>query len=105
MSARIKKGDTVIVTTGKSKNHKGEVLFVDKKRNKVLVSGANLFIRHTKPSAQNPEGGKISREFPVHVSNVAIADPKTGAPTRVGFKIVEGGKKVRYAKKSGERIE
>ncbi|WP_370335543.1 50S ribosomal protein L24 [Parvularcula marina] len=103
MAARIKKGDKVIVLTGRDKGAEGEVLKVDPKENRVTVQGVNVIKRHTKPS-QSSAGGIVTREAPIHVSNVAIADPKDGKPTRVGFE-VRDGKKVRVAKRSGEAID
>lgn len=102
---RVRKGDKVVVVAGKDKAKTGTVLVVYPKENKVLVEGVNLIKRHTKPNAANPDGGILEREAPLHVSNVQLVDPKTGAPTRVGYKTLEDGKKVRYAKKSGEEID
>lgn len=103
MAAKIKKGDKVIVLSGRDRGAEGEVLKVDPKAERVTVSGVNIIKRHTKPS-QASAGGIITREAPIHVSNVAIADPKDGKPTRVGFE-VRDGKKVRIAKRSGEVID
>lgn len=100
---KIKKGDEVIVLTGRSKGVKGEVLRVMPSENKVLVRGVNMITRHNKPS-QLSAGGIEKKESPIHVSNVAIADPKSQKPTRVGFKTLKDGKKVRVAKKSGETL-
>lgn len=105
MAWKIKKNDEVIVLTGSYKGHKGKVLKVDRDRNRVIVEGANLVTCHKKPSAQFPEGGKIKKESSLHVSNVAIVDEASGFPTRVGFKIAEDGKKVRYSKRSGSVIK
>lgn len=104
MAAKIKKNDTVIVLVGKDKGREGQVLTVMPKDDKVLVQGINIVSRHTRPS-QAQAGGIIKKEAPMHVSNVAIKDPKTGKPTRVGFKIMDDGKKVRFAKGSGEVID
>lgn len=101
---RIKKGDTVIVMTGKDKGKTGEVLSVIRKDHKILVKNINIVKRHTKASMQNA-GGIVEKELPIHVSNVMHKDPKTQQPTRVGYKILENGKKIRYAKKSGEPID
>lgn len=101
----VKKGDTVVVISGKDKGKKGRVLAAFPKDQRVLVEGVNLVKKHQKPNAANPQGGIITQEAPIHVSNVLIADPKTGEPTRTGIKILENGKKVRYAKKSGEIID
>ena len=99
----IKKGDTVCVLAGKDKGKTGVVsrVIVDKQR--AVVEGLNKVQKSQKPSAQNPQGGIITVEAPIHVSNLNVVDPKTGKPTRVGYKMVDG-KKVRYAKKSGEEI-
>jgi len=102
-AAKIRKGDTVVVLTGKDKGKTGEVTRSMPKDNKVVVSGVNVHARHRKPSQLNPQGGIERKEAPLHVSNVAIADPKTGAPTRVRFE-TRDGKKVRIAAKSGELI-
>ena len=99
---KIRKGDQVIVTTGRDKGKQGEVLRAMPKDNKVVVQGVNLVKRHTRPSQTNA-GGIISKEAPIDVSNVALIDPETGKATRVGFKIVDG-EKVRVAKKSGKVI-
>ena len=100
---RIKKGDKVVVIAGKDKGRTGEVVSVLPKEDRAVVSGINVVRRHQRQT-QTAEGGIISKEAPVHLSNLAIADPKDGKPTRVGFK-VEGDKKVRYAKRSGEVID
>jgi large subunit ribosomal protein L24 len=101
---KIKKGDQVIVTTGKSSGSTGEVIAVYPKENKALVSGVNLVKKHQKPTKES-EGGIISKEAPIHISNIAILDPKTQKATKVGFKILEDGKKVRFAKSSGEILD
>jgi large subunit ribosomal protein L24 len=100
---KIKKGDQVVVLSGKDKGRKGEVVKAMPKEGKVIVSGVNVHARHRKPSQTNPQGGIERKEAPLHVSNVAIADPKTGTPTRVRFE-ERDGKKVRVAVKSGELI-
>jgi len=102
-AAKIKKGDRVVVLSGKDKGKHGEVVRSLPKEMKVVVSGVNVVTRHTKPSQTNPQGGLVRSEAPIHVSKVAIEDPKTGKPTRVGFRI-ENGQKVRVAKRSGEVI-
>ena len=102
MAAKIKKGDNVVLLTGKDKGRTGQVAKVFPKEERVLVSGLNLVQRHTKPTQGDPQGGIKSKEAPVHVSNVALVDSK-GKPTRVGFRI-EGDKKVRVAKTTGEVI-
>ena len=104
MKLKIKKGDTVIVITGKDKGKTGEVTKVLVQENKVIVSGINIAKRHTKPS-QESAGGIISKEMPIHVSNVAYVDPKTNKPTRLGIQIDKNGRKVRVAKKSGEVVD
>ncbi len=102
-AAKIKKGDRVVVLSGKDKGKHGEVVRSLPKEMKVVVAGVNVVTRHTKPSQANPQGGLVRSEAPIHVSKVAIEDPKTGKPTRVGFRI-EDGQKVRVAKRSGEVI-
>lgn len=101
----VKKGDQVIVIAGKNRGKKGTVLAVYPRLERVVVEGVNMIKRHTKPSMVNPDGGIVEREAPIHVSNVALVDPKTGGPTRVGYRFLEDGTKVRYAKKSGEIIQ
>ncbi|CAM3884082.1 50S ribosomal protein L24 [Alicyclobacillus pomorum] len=101
----VKKGDKVVVIAGKDKSKTGTVLAVFPKEQRVIVEGVNIVKRHTKPNPLHPEGGIIEKEAPIHVSNVQLADPKTGQPTRVGYKFLEDGTKVRYAKKSGEVID
>ena len=103
MAARIKKGDKVVVLAGKDKGSEGEVLKVLTKEDKVLVQGCQMITKHQKPT-QNSQGGLQRTEAPIHVSNVALKDPKDGKPTRVGFEIRDG-KKVRVAKRSGELID
>ena len=102
-SARIKKGDTVVVLSGKDKGRTGEVTKAMPKDGKVVVAGVNVAVRHRKPSQANPQGGLERSEAPLHISKVALADPKDGKPTRVRFE-VRDGKKVRVAVKSGEVI-
>jgi large subunit ribosomal protein L24 len=104
MAAKIRKGDRVIVTTGRDKGKKGEVLRVMPDAGRVLVSGINMIKRHTKQTARE-QGGIVSKEAAVHMSNVAHIDPKSGEATRVGFKNLSDGRKVRFAKKSGEVID
>jgi large subunit ribosomal protein L24 len=99
---KIKKGDKVIVLTGKDKGKRGEVIEMLRSEDRAIVSGVNKVKRHTKPSAQGA-GGIEEKEAPIHLSNIAIEDPKTGKPTRVGYKI-DGDTKVRIAKGSGESI-
>ena len=100
---KIRKGDTVVVLTGKDKGRSGEVLSVQPKDDTAIVRGINIVIRHQRQT-QAQEGGLIRKEAPIHLSNLAVADPKDGKPTRVGFKVEKDGKKVRFAKRSGETI-
>jgi large subunit ribosomal protein L24 len=100
---KIKKGDQVVVLTGKDKGARGEVLRVDPAERRVLVAGVNIATKHVKPSQKGP-GGIERVEKPLHISNIALADPKDGAPTRVGYTVLADGKKVRVAKKSGETL-
>jgi large subunit ribosomal protein L24 len=101
---KIRKDDEVVVTTGRDKGKIGKVLRVLVDEGRVLVQGVNVVKRHTRPSS-GQTGGIVEKEAPIHVSNVAHLDPRTRTATRVGFKIVEGGRKVRFAKKSGETID
>jgi large subunit ribosomal protein L24 len=108
MAARIRKDDTVIVLAGKDKGRSGKVIRVMPDDDRVLVDGVNMMKRHTKPDMANPNGGVISKPAPIHISNVALRDPKTGKATRVGFKTVGEGaqrRKVRIAKGSGVQID
>ncbi|KHE72269.1 50S ribosomal protein L24 [Halobacillus sp. BBL2006] len=100
----VKKGDKVMVITGKDKGKQGTILEAYPKKDRVLVEGVNEVKKHAKPSQENPQGGILTQEAAIHVSNVMPIDPKTGEPTRVGYK-VENGKKVRIAKKSGEALD
>ena len=107
MAAKIKKGDKVVVLSGRDKGRTGEVVEVRPAEDRALVRGINMVKRHQRQTAQQ-EGGIISKESPVHLSNLAVADPKDGKPTRVGFKFVgegQGRKKVRVAKRSGVEID
>ncbi|MDX1422441.1 MAG: 50S ribosomal protein L24 [Kiloniellales bacterium] len=101
---KIKKGDKVIAIAGKDKGKTGEVLRVLRKEERVLVQGLNMVKRHQRPSQTSP-GGIMDKEAPIHVSNVALIDPKSSQATRVGIKVVEGGRKVRVARRSGEMID
>ena len=101
---KIKKGDKVVVITGKDKGKSGEVIRVDPKESRVTVQGVNVVKRHTRPQMGNP-GGIVEKEAPLHVSNVAHVDPKDGKPTRVGYKMLEDGRKVRVARRSGEVLD
>jgi large subunit ribosomal protein L24 len=105
MAARIKKGDRVVVLAGKDKGRQGEVIKVLPTDGRVVVQGVQMVKRHQKQSAQNPQGGIISKEASINVSNVAHVDPKDGKPTRIGFKFLQDGRKVRFAKRSGEQID
>ncbi|MCD4825402.1 MAG: 50S ribosomal protein L24 [Phycisphaerae bacterium] len=104
MASHVKKGDMVVVLAGDDKGKTGEVLRVYMKSDKVLIQGVNRVYRHMKPSRQNPHGGRIQKEMPVHVSNVLPVDPETSQPTRVGFRITQDGSKERYARKSGKSL-
>jgi large subunit ribosomal protein L24 len=101
---KIRKGDTVVVLTGKDKGKQGEILRAMPSANRVVVKGINLVKKNTKPSAKNAEGGIVAKEMSIHASNVALVDPKSGKPTRVGFKVDAKGVKTRVAKKSGEKV-
>lgn len=101
----IKKGDTVIVITGESKGQKGRVLEVNREKERALVEGVNLVSKHTKPNAKSPQGGIIKKEAPIHISNLMLVDPATGKGTRIGRRLNEKNKLVRYSKKSGEEIK
>lgn len=101
----IKKGDTVMVISGEDKGHSGRVLEVLVKEQRAIVEGLNMIKKHAKPSAKNPQGGIISKEAPIHISNLNVVNPKTGKATRIGRRLNENGKLVRYAKKSGEEIK
>ena len=104
MAAKIKKGDKVVVLTGRDKGRTGEVIEVRPNAGRALVRGVNMVKRHQRQTAQQ-EGGIISKEGTIHMSNLAVADPKDGKPTRVGFKILDDGRKVRFAKRSGDLID
>jgi large subunit ribosomal protein L24 len=101
----IKKGDTVIILTGESRNQKGRVLEVDRIKEKAIVEGVNMVSKHTKPNAKSPQGGIIKKEAPVHISNLMLVDPASGKPTRTGRRLNDKNKLVRYSKKSGEEIK
>ena len=103
-AAKIKKGDRVVVLSGKDKGKTGEVVQVMPREERAVVRGVNLVRRHQRQTAQQ-EGGIISKEASVHLSNIAVADPKDGKPTRVGFKTLDDGRKVRFAKRSGDLID
>jgi len=101
----IKKGDIVVINAGDDKGKEGKVLSVDPEKQRAVVEGLNMMKKHTKPSASNPQGGIVEKEAPIHISNLNLKDPKTGAATRVGIRVDENGNKVRIAKKSGEEIK
>lgn len=101
----IKKGDTVSVISGEYKGQQGKVLEIIVKTNRAIVEGVNIVSKHTKPNATNPDGGIIKKEAPIHISNLLVVCPETGKPTRIGRKIGENGKLVRYSKKSTNKEE
>lgn len=101
----IKKGDTVYINSGESRGQKGRVLEVDVKNQRAIVEGVNMISKHTKPNAENPNGGIIKKEAAIHISNLMLLDPKSGEPTRIGRKLNDKNKLVRYSKKSGEEIK
>ncbi len=101
---KIKKGDRVVVTTGREKGKTGEVIRVLRKDQRVLVQNVNMIKRHTRPSQFSP-GGIVEKEAPLHISNVAHIDPKTSEPTRVGYRVTDDGRKIRFARRSGEPID
>ena len=101
----IKKGDTVCVIAGDSKGQQGKVLKVEVSKQRAIVEGVNLVKKATKPNAQNPQGGIVEQEAPIHISNLQVLDPQSGKPTRVGRRANAEGKLVRFAKKSGEEIK
>ncbi len=101
----IKKGDTVYVNAGNDRGKTGRVVRVLVKKNRAVVEGINMVSKSVKPSAKHPQGGIIKMEAPIHVSNLSLIDPKSGKPTRIGYRVNEEGKKVRYSKKSGEEIK
>ncbi len=101
----IKKGDTVYVLSGDDRTKTGRVLKVLVSKGRAIVEGVNIVTKATKPSAKHPQGGLVKMEAPINISNLSLVDPKTGKPTRVGYRVNAEGKKVRYAKKSGEEIK
>jgi len=105
MAAKIKKGDRVQILTGRDKGKRGEVLAVHPTENRALVQGVNVVKRHRKPQGMNQPGGIQEKEAPIHLSNLALIDPKSDKPTRVGFRLLDDGKKVRVAKPSGEVLD
>jgi large subunit ribosomal protein L24 len=104
MAAKIKKGDKVVVRTGRDKGRSGEVVQVMPKEERAIVRGVHLVKKHQRQTA-NQEGGIISKEATIHLSNLSVADPKDGKPTRVGFKVLEDGRKVRFSKRTGDLID
>jgi len=101
----IKKGDSVIVITGEAKGQQGRVLEVLVKKRRAIVEGVNMVSKHTKPNAQNPQGGILKKEATIHISNLLLVDPSSGKPTRIGRRLNENNKLVRYSKKSEEEIK
>jgi large subunit ribosomal protein L24 len=101
---KITRGDQVVVVSGRDRGKRGEVLRVVRKDDRLIVQGINMIKRHTRPSAGNP-GGIVDKEASIHISNVAHIDPSTSGPTRVGYKLLEDGRKVRFAKRSGELLD
>jgi large subunit ribosomal protein L24 len=101
----LKKGDTVKVIAGEAKGEQGKVIRVIVDKNRAVVEGVNIVSKHKKPSASSPQGGIVKEEAPIHISNLMVLDPKSGEPSRIGRKIGDNGKLVRYAKKSGEIIK
>ncbi|MDD2241898.1 MAG: 50S ribosomal protein L24 [Bacteroidales bacterium] len=101
----IKKGDTVFVNSGNDKGKQGKVLAVDKAKMRAVVEGLNMISKHTKPNAKTPQGGIIKQEASIHISNLQVVDPVKGGPTKIGRRLNDKGKLVRYAKKSGEEIK
>jgi len=101
----IKKGDIVIVNAGVYRGQEGRVLEVFPEKNRAIVEGVNMVSKHTKPNSENPQGGIVKKEAPVHISNLNLKDPSTGQATRIGRKLDDQGKSVRYSKKSGEEIK
>ena len=101
----IKKGDTVMVITGESKGQKGRVLSVDRDKERAIVEGLNMISKHTKPHSKAPQGGIIKKEAPIHISNLMLIDPASGKPTRIGKRLNQKNKLVRYSIKSGEEIK
>ncbi len=104
MAAKLKKGDHVVVLSGRDKGKEGDITRVMPSDGRAVVSGINMVIRHTRQT-QSDQGGRVPKEMPINLSNIALVDPKDGGPTRVGFKFLEDGTKVRFAKKSGEVID
>ena len=104
MKCKLIKGDEVVVIAGGSKGQSGKIDRIDHKSNRVYVGGLNMYKKHVKPDANNPDGGIIDKPMPLHISNVALVDPKTKKPTRIGYKSEDNSKKVRIAKSSGNTL-
>jgi large subunit ribosomal protein L24 len=104
MAAKIKKGDKVVVITGRDKGRSGEVIKMMPKDGRALVRGVNVVTRHQRQTAKD-QGGLVRKELPIHLSNIALVDPSSGKPTRIGFKTLSDGRKVRFAKRSGDTID
>jgi large subunit ribosomal protein L24 len=104
LKLKVKKGDRVVVLAGRDKGKRGEILQVIPSENRAVVQGVNVVRRHQKQSAQQ-EGGIVAKEAPIHISNIAVEDPSDGSPSRVGYKFLDDGRKVRFAKRSGETID
>lgn len=102
---KLKKGDTVFVNSGEDKGKQGRILEVNRKTDRVIVEGINMIKKHTKPNAKSPNGGIVEQEAPIHISNLMMVDPSNGEPTRVGRRLNDEKKLVRFAKKSGEEIK
>jgi len=100
----LKVDDEVLVIAGGDKGRRGKILVVDRKRNRVVVEGAGLVRKHVRKSQKNPQGGRLSKEMPIHASNVMVIDPGTGKPTRIGVRYLDDGSKERFAKKSGQSL-
>lgn len=101
----IKKGDTVVILSGESKGQKGKVLEIFAAKQRAIVEGVNMVSKHTKPNADSPQGGIVKQEAPIHISNLQVVDPSSGKATRIGRRLNDNGKLVRYSKKSGEEIK
>jgi large subunit ribosomal protein L24 len=101
----IKKGDTVVILSGESKGQKGKVLDVFAEKERAIVEGANMVSKHSKPKADTPQGGIVKQEAPIHISNLMVVDPSSGKPSKIGRRLNDKGKLVRYSKKSGEEIK
>ena len=101
---KLQVNDEVVVIAGADKGHRGKVIKIDRKKNKVIVEGAARVWKHVRRSQKNPQGGRLNKSMPISVSNVMLVDPSTGEPTRVGFRYLDDGSKERYAKKSGKSL-